>query len=196
MKTETPNTDDITIIRRLFQNNKQSITGSLTEFTKHFEPMIETLIHRSVTDRDTVKNIVQEVWIKLFEAIRKTKTVSANRFDIWLASITMDETENFLKAQDNEKSKFKQYIEDCKSKSLKSMESNPENQAIYNEILDQIHQSIWLLAPNDQVIVTLSLYTEMNTPEIAKEAGVTEKICKSVLSNFKRKMMSKVTHSK
>ena len=93
--------DDRELIDKILRGNK----AVFSIFVKKYEKLVWSIVSRMVLDKDDIKDICQEVFIKIYINLEKFKFDS--KLSTWIATITYRLTLNHLKKI----KKVKQFLE-------------------------------------------------------------------------------------
>lgn len=150
--------DDIDLIKEFKSGNR----NVFNEIVRKYEKRIYLVIKRMVNDHDDTNDIMQEVFIKAYNALDNFREEST--FFTWLYRIAVNLTINFLN-----KKKIRQFVHyDDLIIPLISGEIKPDEKMEKEEKNEKIQKAINKLPKMQRLIFNMRYYDELSYEEISK----------------------------
>lgn len=155
-------------------------SGFKKVYYKYYASLFNTA-NKIINNREAAEDMVQEVFLKLWE-IRENLQISTS-IRSYLTRAVINTSLNYLK----------------KSKRIVDLEGVPQNKAdlnmndtelsiSYNEINKKLNQIISTLPPKCQMVFTLSRFEGMSNQQIADQMGITKKTVENQLNKALSKL--------
>ena len=138
---------------------------AFTEVYERYAPLVYNYAKRTIQDEHLVEDIIQEVFIILWEMRGRLEIVSSLKN--YMIGIT-----KFQVLRSIRKSKRFQIYVDTVEKHIEHFEASPEDYLINKEGLDILHQEIKRLPPTMSAILDLSTSGEYSYKEISAELNI------------------------
>ncbi len=164
--------DDRELIEKIL-NGKKSAFSLLI---KKYEKMIWILISRMVLDEDEIKDICQEVFIKIYINLDQFKFNS--KFSTWIATITYRLTLNHLRKK--KKDNLADIQDEIFVETLIS-ENDPSGYLEANELQSNVHNLLEKLPVQYRTIITLYHLDDFSYKEIGEITGMPDGTVKNYL---------------
>ena len=133
-----------------------------------YQYKVHAIVARFIRDRDEVKDVVQEAFIKAYRALPKFRGDS--QFYTWLYRIAVNTAKNYLVARSRRPPSSDVDLEDAEyysgSEQLKDF-GTPENQLFRDQLEEVINQAIIELPEDLRTAVTLREYEGLSYEDIA-----------------------------
>lgn len=182
--------EDRELVEKILNGNKQAFSI----LVKQYEKLVWCLVSRMVLDEDEIKDICQEVFIKIYINLEKFKFDS--KLSTWIATITYRLTLNHLKK--SKKVSFSDILDQDIIDTVVS-EDDPLRNLENKEMKNLVHQLVNMLPLQYRSVLTLYHFNGFNYTEIANITGMPDgtvknyifrarKILKDILK--KRKVVS------
>ncbi len=150
------------LLGRLKADNKQAMK---LIFQEHYS-MVCQVVYRYIKDRDTVEDVAQDVFIKLWEKRQQINITSS--FGAYLRRMAMNESISFLR-------KHKKHEHDEVDANTGGNDSSSEQLFLDGELSDNIMAAIDRLPPRCRMIFQLSRFEELTYKEIAAKLDISVK---------------------
>jgi len=164
--------DDRELIEKILNGNKTAFSLLI----KKYEKMVWILVSRMVLDEDEVKDICQEVFIKIYINLDKFKFNS--KFSTWLATIAYRLALNHLRKK--KKDNFSNIKDETFAESLVS-ENDPSDHIEADELKRDVHKLLEKLPVKYRTIVTLYHLDDFSYKEIGDITGMPDGTVKNYL---------------
>ncbi len=166
----------------------QGDTKAFAHLVHCFQPMIFQLAFRLLYNEEDAKDIVQEVFIKIWRSIATFD--NSCKFSTWIYRISTNACYDRMRRtgfQPERKSK------DIDLSSLRIFSENEADSSIINSELKEVIQILTEeLSPKQKVIFTLSELDELSVSEIISITGLTPEKIKSNLYLAKKHIKEKI----
>jgi RNA polymerase sigma factor (sigma-70 family) len=156
---------------QLFQSNETAHTGLKLLIGKYQKVLYHQIV-RLVQDRDDTEDILQDIFIKVFEKRRKIAEVK--NLQAWLLTVSINQALMFLRKK--KRLTLLRLIHD-KEKLSNGVASHSLMNA--EEIEEKFLAAQLILADRQRVIFNLRYYDEMKFSDIATLLNITEGGCKA-----------------
>jgi len=153
-------------------------------YSSHKKPVYHYAL-KMVRSSMTAEDIVQNVFLKLFEKMDSIKDFGSIRF--WLLKTARNEVYGYFRKEKN----HKEETLDENKESL--IESNLSNEIEEKEINEIVRNEIDLLPTELREIFILREYSELSYEEISQMIGVSKEIVKSRLFSTRQKLIKNVS---
>lgn len=145
-------------LRLLFEENKQRIFSLAYQYVKNAED---------------AEDILQETFIKAYNALHKFDYENSTSFSPWLYRIGINCSIDYLRRHKKGKEKISD-MDDLDKLSSGNSDSDPENTHRKEEIKEKIDQTLNRLSARQRMIFILRHYQQLSTKEIAEYLKCTE----------------------
>lgn len=143
--------DDQTVMKELFHQYYKSTCST---------------IYRYVRNKETVEDVAQEVFIKLWQ--KRHRLNITGPIGAYLRRMAINEAISFLR-------KSKQFMEDIDSVAANTGAPEVEEKYLYKELNNNITEAINALPPKCRAIFQLSRFEQLSYKEIAERLGISIK---------------------
>ena len=172
--------DDKKIIE-LFNRGGSSASNAFTEIVEHYGPILYSQIRAIARNHELTNDILQNVFIKVFQNLSKFKGDSA--LYTWMYRIARNETLNYL-----EKEKRRAGI-DLDEPILEIMAEHHVLDGTTPETITNILQAAIDTLPEKQAIVfEMKYFQELKYSEISEKTGTSEGALKANFHHAKQKI--------
>lgn len=162
---------DKKIVKRFSEGDADAFDLIYRQYSKKLYQFAKGL----VKDQDQAKDLVQEVFINLWE---KRESVDLNlNFENYLFTISYNSIRKFFRKRAMETKVMYQLLQ----KSPKKMEGI-DSTLIYNELLDLANQTIENLPPKRKAVYKLSRQEGMRIKEIARKLNISTRTAENHLA--------------
>jgi len=153
-------------------------------YNNHKKPVYHYAL-KMVQSSMTAEDIVQNVFMKLFEKMDSIKSFESIRF--WLLKTTRNEVYSYFR-------KTKSRKEEALEENEESLtESNLGNEIEEKEAQEIVRNEIDLLPAELREIFVLREYSELSYEEIGQMLGLSKEIIKSRLFSIRQKLITNVS---
>lgn len=164
--------EDKVLVDKILDGNKTAFSLLINKY----ERMVAFMVARIVIEEDDVKDICQEVFIKVFLNLDKFKFDS--KLSTWIATIAYRYSLNHLKKR--KKVSFSDISDEVIIERIAS-EDTPLSQLQQSEKKDYIHKMVNSLPIQYRTVVTLYHLNDFSYQEIAEITGMPDGTVKSYL---------------
>jgi RNA polymerase sigma-70 factor, ECF subfamily len=152
-----------------------------------FDAKVMGLIYSMVNNMEDARDIYQDVFVKVFGAIKKFRQDS--KFETWLYRIVVNTCINFRRAQSRRRfDEFNETDENHISGPSGAGQRSPDKDVINSELNERIHQAIAQLSPKQRTVFVLRHYQEYKLTEIAAILECSEGTVKNYLFRATQKL--------
>lgn len=153
-------------------------------YNNHKKPVYHYAL-KMVQSSMTAEDIVQNVFLKLFEKLDSIKDFESVRF--WLLKTTRNEVYSYFRKT---KSRKEEALEENEESLI---ESNLGNEIEEKEAQEIVRNEIDLLPAELREIFVLREYSELSYEEIGQMLGLSKEIIKSRLFSIRQKLIKNVS---
>ena len=164
--------EDKVLIEKILDGNKASFSFLI----KKYEKMVAFMVSRIIVDDDDVKDICQEVFIKVYLNLDKFNFDS--KLSTWIATIAYRYSLNYLKKK--KRVSYSDISDEVIMDQLEPIET-PDQKLQKIEKKDYIHQMVNDLPVQYRTVVTLYHLNDFSYQEIAEITGMPDGTVKSYL---------------
>lgn len=164
--------EDKVLIEKILDGNKTAFS----QLIKRYEKMVAYMVSRIVLDDDDVKDICQEVFIKVYLKLDKFNFES--KLSTWIATIAYRYSLNYLKKK--KRVSFSDISDEVIMDQLEPVET-PHQQLQKNEKRDYVQNMVNDLPVQYRTVVTLYHLNDFSYQEIAEITGMPDGTVKSYL---------------
>jgi len=173
----------------LILNAQKGDVNSFEQLIHIYDEKVMGLIYSMVNNTDDVKDIYQEVFIRVFKAINSFKFKSD--FYTWLYRIVINQCLNFRKKKKREA--LRRDLENSRESenwiySFKNPDRNPEEEMLNKELAFILEKSLEILSPKQKMIFILRHYENKKIKEIAELMKISEGTVKNYLFRASEKL--------
>ena len=163
-------------------------TEAFNPLVYKYQQKIYNLIYRKVRDRETAKDLCQEVFLKAWQALPNFKGQSL--FYSWLYQIAINRSIDFLRKQNRQHVLGFEVLPQNADDTLQMAETQPSPCAILErkELESIIRKAIRQLPLNQRTAFHLRHWEELSIKEIASRLGKSENTVKTYLYHARRKL--------
>lgn len=152
-------------------------------FVKQYERLVFYVIHKLIDDEDDVKDLAQDVFMKVFKNLPKFKEES--KLSTWIGQIAYRESVNFLKKK---KRHYHVSTEESETLQLSDNRFTPEESAISEDTSSIVKSAINRLPERYRQVLVLYHLDEFSYPEIGEMTNMPEGTVKNYIFRA-RKML-------
>ena len=166
---------------------KQAKLGKQLAFTNlynMFEKVIYNTSYNVVKDPDVAEDMVSITFTKAFLNI--DKYVNNISFEMWLKTIALHNSIDYIRKMKKEKENYSMDNEDCFIQ-LSDMENSPEEKFVFEELESAVKERIDNLKPIYRNVMKLKL-EGLSYNEISKKLNIKEERVKQLLFNARKKI--------
>jgi len=161
--------------------------GDTLAFYDIYERYCKKLYHfvlRSIKQESDAEEIVQVVFVKIWE--RRNKIQTNTSFEFFLFRIAYNETMDLFRKRISEK----KYVEYVKSIQQSEATNNTTDEIRYNELSREVDSLLEDLTPRQREIFCLSHNEGLSNKEISKKINISENTVKKHLLNARSYLKS------
>lgn len=166
----------------LIERVKNGDCEAFTPLIERYKLAVYRLIYRMVSNRDDTEDLVQEVFIKTFGAIKTFKPGS--RFYPWLSRIAVNHTINYLKREQRDKIQPLEWVQDR----MASEKNDPVEMTRHKILKEKILMAMQKLPTEYQAILVLRVEEELSYDEISEVLKIPRGTVMSRLSRARQKL--------
>ncbi|MDR3094056.1 MAG: sigma-70 family RNA polymerase sigma factor [Bacteroidales bacterium] len=175
-------------MRELIVRCKQGDTKAFGTLMAEFQPLVFRLAFRLLCDDNGAKDMVQEVFIKVWLQINKYNLQYS--FSTWIYTITSHLCCDKLRRMKHFPESFQ--LPDVFSEMDMASSENPETSLINHELKEMILYFTNGLSPKQKLVFTLSDIEELEVDEIIKITGLSAGKIKSNLYLARKQIRDKI----
>lgn len=135
-------------------------------FQLHY-PMVAKSIHRFIQDSNLVKDLAQEVFVRLWNKRYQIQITSS--LEAYLRRMAINEALGYLRSQKNH------VYDEFTLDSVQESSASSEEKFLFGELENHISQAIDTLPPKCKIIFQMSRFDEMTYKEIADNLQISIK---------------------
>jgi RNA polymerase sigma-70 factor, ECF subfamily len=151
--------------------------GAFHELVDRYQERLMYYVHRLVQDTQQSRDILQEIWLEVFRALRSLETASA--FRVWLYRIAHHRAVSYLRREKVRSDAAEQLARDAET-------SESDNELELLEKAELVHFALDKLSAVHREVMTLRFLEDMNLGEIAQVMRCNEGTAKSRLHYAKQ----------
>ncbi len=167
----------------LVERLKKGNIWAFEELIKRYKRRIYAIILSIVRDRDESEDLVQEVFLKVYEGIGKFRGKSS--FYTWLYRIAVNVALSYLKKAKREL-EFREEIKDPQH--FKDIEED----LIKEEFVDSIFKEANTLPKKEKLVFILKFHNDLSNSEIAEVLGISKDSVKANLYHALKRIRKKL----
>jgi len=141
---------------------KNGDAEAFTPLIERYKLQVYRLIYRMVRNRDDTEDLVQEVFIRSFSAIKSFKPGS--QFYPWLSRVAVNHTLNYLKKEQRHKVQPLEWIEN----QMASNRDDPVEMTEHKLLKERVTLAMKRLPGDYRTILVLRVEEELSYDEISK----------------------------
>lgn len=176
--------------QKLIQNAQQGDIHSFEKLVYRYDKRVMALIRQSVANDEDAKELYQDVFIKVFHAIKQYHQKSS--FYTWLFRITVNCCLNFHQKKSTRQDQLKQSIDTDTYLSINTFQ-NPESNIMNQELQTVIQNGLDTLSSKEKIVFNLKHLEGLKIREIAHIFAETEGSIKNCLFRGIRKLKNHLT---
>ncbi|UKB82200.1 sigma-70 family RNA polymerase sigma factor [Chryseobacterium sp. MEBOG06] len=164
------------------------LKGNLNTFqlvVKQYQNLVYSILNRMLANNEDIEDIGQEVFIKVYENLKKFKKES--KLSTWIARIAYNVTINHLKKEN------RNHFDDIDDRfEFHSTPENPETKLIGKELTDYLNHLISELPLQYRTVITLYHWDEFSVQEISEITKFPEGTVKGYLFRARKLLKEKL----
>ena len=163
-------------------------TEAFTPLMQKYQQKIYNLIYRKVRDRETAKDLCQEVFLKAWQALPNFKGQSV--FYTWLYQIAVNRSIDFLRKRNRRHVIESEELPQNADDTLQMTEVQPPPCALLErkELEEIIRKAVYQLPLSQRNVFYLRHWEELPIKEIASRLDKSENTVKTYLHHARRKL--------
>lgn len=177
---------DSKLIQEILSGNNNAFKGLVEKYQERVFRTAMGFVH----SKEDAEDIVQEVFINVFQSLSKFKRES--EFSTWLYRITVNNSLNFVNR--NKKNRFLQSLEEIFNKS--DGDNTPLENLEMKDRDERIKKAIDSLPDSQRTAFVLSRYEELSQKEIARVMKRTEGAVEQLLQRAKNNLQKKLGYER
>jgi len=158
---------------------------------ERYQRRVFSLVSRLVRQRDAVEDLVQEVFLKVYLAIRNYNFEAA--FGTWLARVTVNHCYDYLRRQRASRVTYYSEMSAEAEKAVQDRAENPSGGGVEVErqttARDLAEKLLWRAPTDDRVILGLKELEELSVEEIADLLNLKQSTVKVRLHRARKRML-------
>lgn len=155
------------------------------EFVNTYQVPLMKLCKGFITDKEDVKDVVQDIFIEVFQSINDFRGES--KLSTWLYRISVNKSLNFIKR------KKKRFLQNkILEKSFDERIKTPSESIETTETLIRIKTAVNSLPKNQRIAFIMNKYMDLSYKEIAEVMDVTLPSVESLLHRAKTNLQKKL----
>lgn len=175
--------------QKLLDLIKQAKEGKQAAFTKLYEKYkstIRTTILQVVKNNDVADDLLSVTFHKAFSKI--DSYINHISFEMWLKTIAINSSIDYIRRTKKENANI--WIDDSDNviQLSDTRESSPEDDFIYKETSDKVHNALSRLRYKYRNILQLRVEENLSYKEIGERLGLNESQVKSTLNKARKKL--------
>lgn len=185
------------IEEELIRRSQNGDKGAFAQLVRLHQRMVFNLLFRMVRDQDSVEDLAQEVWVKVYQSIGKVKNLAS--FKSWLNRIAINTYYN-KKRKDGDKNEISlsEMFSDDETDEQRDMDL-PDPSPIPEEILLSAEWKVFVdktlksLPEQFRLIIVMKENQELSYDEIAEILGISIGTVKSRLSRAREMFLKELS---
>lgn len=180
------------LILRCQQGDRQAFM----ELVETYQNMVFAILYRLLKDRSEIEDLAQEVWVKVYQSIRKLKSPGA--FRSWLHRIALNAFRDRMRQKGNHIafSLDDNYQMDNGDSIKVEMEAPgllPEEELLQTEWQEKLEDAIMDLPPSHRAVIIMREIQGMTYDEIAYAMDISLGTVKSRIARAREKLIVKLS---
>ena len=181
------------LIRRCQRGDK----GALAELVRKYQRFVFSLLFRMLPDKDSVEDLAQEVWVKVYNSIGKVKTYSS--FKSWLnrIAITTYYSKKRKEGDRNEVSLSEMFSDDDsgeqREREIEDPSPIPEEILLSEEWKIFVDKTLRAMPEQSRLLIVMKDNQSLSYEEIGDILGITIGTVKSRLSRAREMMIKELS---
>ena len=181
------------LIRRCQRGDK----GAFAELVRKYQRFVFSLLFRMLPDKDSVEDLAQEVWVKVYNSIGKVKTYSS--FKSWLnrIAITTYYSKKRKEGDRNEVSLSEMFSDDDsgeqREREIEDPSPIPEEILLSEEWKIFVDKTLRAMPEQSRLLIVMKDNQSLSYEEIGDILGITIGTVKSRLSRAREMMIKELS---
>jgi RNA polymerase sigma-70 factor, ECF subfamily len=172
--SDTKDESDSIIIEKCLHGD----TGAFGLLVERYQSRLYTIVCRIMGDRDDAADVLQNVFIKVFENLHSYNT--RYKFYSWLYRIAVNESYNFLH--------YREKMTSLIAASQISVDDSPAERMEKSDVIRNLEEALTNLKTEQRIIIVLKHFGELSYREIAEILDIPEKTVKSRLFSARQEL--------
>lgn len=164
------------------------------QLVDNFQPQILSVCYSFIKEKESAKDVAQEVFIELCRSIKNFRNESA--LSTWIYRIAISKCIDHSRKQKSKKrfGLIREWIGiDMKEvRVLPAKESTPDKRIEENERMDILYSALKKIPESQRIAITLNKIDELNHTQIAKIMGVSVSAVESLVQRGKVNLRKKL----
>lgn len=181
-----------TLILRCQQGDRQAFM----ELVQTYQNMVFAILYRMLKDREEIEDLAQEVWVKVYQSIRKLKSPGA--FRSWLHRITLNAFRDRMRQKGNHiafslDDGFQMDNGDSIQLELEAPGLLPEEELLQGEWQEHLENAIMELPPSHRAVIVMREIQGLSYEEIAYAMDISLGTVKSRIARAREKLIVRLS---
>jgi RNA polymerase sigma-70 factor, ECF subfamily len=180
------------LIRQCQEGNRQAFM----DLVKAYQNMVFAVLYRLLQDKDEIEDVAQEVWVKVYQSIRKLKSPAA--FRSWLHRIVVNAFRDRMRQKGNHiafslDDDLRLADGDSIQMEMEAPGLLPEEELLRVEWQDHLEEAIRELPPSHRAVIVMREIQGMSYEEIAYAMDISLGTVKSRIARAREKLIVKLS---
>lgn len=180
------------LIRQCQEGNRQAFM----ELVKAYQSMVFAVLYRLLQDKEEIEDVAQEVWVKVYQSIRKLKSPAA--FRSWLHRIVVNAFRDRMRQKGNHiafslDDDLRMEDGDSIQMELEAPGLLPEEELLRTEWQEHLEEAIRELPPSHRAVIVMREIQGMSYEEIAYAMDISLGTVKSRIARAREKLILKLS---
>ena len=181
---------------KLIQQCQEGDRQAFMELVKAYQSMVFAVLYRLLQDREEIEDVAQEVWVKVYQSIRKLKSPAA--FRSWLHRIVVNAFRDRMRQKNNLVAfslddDLKMNDGDSIQLELEAPGLLPEEELLRSEWQDYLESAIRELPYSHRAVIVMREIQSMSYEEIAYAMDISLGTVKSRIARAREKLIVKLS---
>lgn len=181
-----------TLILRCQEGDRQAFM----ELVQTYQNMVFAVLYRLLKDREEIEDLAQEVWVKVYQSIRKLKSPAA--FRSWLHRIALNAFRDRMRQKGNQiafslDDSFQMDNGDSIQLELEAPGLLPEEELLQGEWQEHLEAAIMELPPSHRAVIVMREIQGLSYEEIAYAMDISLGTVKSRIARAREKLIIRLS---
>jgi RNA polymerase sigma-70 factor (ECF subfamily) len=166
------------------------------ELVQTYQNMVFAVLYRLLKDREEIEDLAQEVWVKVYQSIRKLKSPAA--FRSWLHRIALNAFRDRMRQKGNQiafslDDSFQMDNGDSIQLELEAPGLLPEEELLQGEWQEHLEAAIMELPPSHRAVIVMREIQGLSNEEIAYAMDISLGTVKSRIARAREKLIIRLS---
>lgn len=166
------------------------------DLVKAYQSMVFAVLYRLLQDKEEIEDVAQEVWVKVYQSIRKLKSPAA--FRSWLHRIVVNAFRDRMRQKGNHiafslDDDLRMEDGDSIQMELEAPGLLPEEELLRTEWQEHLEEAIRELPPSHRAVIVMREIQGMSYEEIAYAMDISLGTVKSRIARAREKLILKLS---